>query len=147
MGCMDELVWDSMDMNSLRVFGILRLNGWILHFWDGNRRKSALVSVLCCFFTSILLGLESMHGYLILGLACVCMSPVGVFGLVEREGENIVGWGFFREQRGLGIGYIISWQRRTYRRNACFMNSRQSACRLIKCIQDLQITLLKHQFQ
>jgi hypothetical protein len=32
MGCMDELAWDSMDMNSLRVFGILRLNGWILHF-------------------------------------------------------------------------------------------------------------------
>jgi hypothetical protein len=23
MGCMDELVWDTMDMNSLRVFGIL----------------------------------------------------------------------------------------------------------------------------
>jgi hypothetical protein len=32
MGCMDELVWDTMDMNSLRVFGILRLNGRVLHF-------------------------------------------------------------------------------------------------------------------
>jgi hypothetical protein len=96
--------------------------------WKQKEERVGICFTL--FFTSILLGLESMHGYLILGLACVCMSPVGVFGLVEREGENIVGWGFFfREQRGLGIGYIISWQRRTYRRNACFMNSRQSACR------------------
>jgi hypothetical protein len=46
-------------------------------------------------------------------------------------GEEKILWdrGFFRGQRGLGIGYIISWQRRTYRRIACFMNSRQSACR------------------
>jgi hypothetical protein len=66
--------------------------------WKQKEERVGICFTL--FFTSILLGLESMHGYLILGLACVCMrSPVGVFCLVGRKGENIVGWGFFFESK------------------------------------------------
>jgi hypothetical protein len=56
--------------------------------WKQKEERVGVCFML--FFTSMLLGLESMHGYLILGLACVCMrSPVGVFCL--GGGENIVG--------------------------------------------------------
>ena len=69
--------------------------------WKQKEERVGICFMLC--FTSILPGLESMHGYLILGLACVCMrSPVGVFCLVGREGENIGGLGFFSRAKRAG---------------------------------------------